>query len=446
MRNTQPLTQKLTAPLAFDLSADVPLALIEGVGSLLSLFANGEDGLLFENFSELDELFTTTQMLTAVASDGNTVGVAMSDSQWAGKSLSQVRAEAAELVNTATQSLVKASGSLSAGGWNFTSTGTFAGFKQATSSNPVGSVAASNIDWSGNDEGRSVNTDFGGGLGPAYGSGASGGPIDGLNICSVDISALNIFLNPTASGDTTAFMRLNSLKRLPGTHAWQATAGARPLWKANSGKPYLLFDGSNDNLLTGYVAQAGANCIIAKVQVPASLAATQIIAGAQGSGANRYFLGFDTSGRLIGGVGSDDETVIKGSNDLRGLSVTVGLSFDGTTVKLFEELAEVYSASQNSTPTTTIPLRIAARNNNGTADDFAAINLFGLVVARQMLTLDDFQRYRRLLVPFELGGEGLSQASPPGYTLLRTLNDDGSYKTMQTKNDSGTYVPGYGAN
>jgi len=185
-----------------------------------------------------------------------------------------------------------------------------------------------------------------------------------------------------------------SVRRIEGNHGIQGTSGARPTIQTAGGKLFLRFDALDDNLLTTFLAQNGANSIIAKVTVPASLAAAQVISGSSGSGANRCFLAVDTGGLLCGGVGSDSTTTIKGTTDLRGLTVVVGLSFDGTTVKLFVEEAEEYSAAQNSTPTVTIPHRIGANNNNGTAGSFWGGDIYHCVAVRKARTLAQFLSIR----------------------------------------------------
>jgi len=215
--------------------------------------------------------------------------------------------------------------------------------------------------------------------------------VDSAAVASVDLT--NQQLEPGAVA--TAYIATGSIPiTLPGNQAVQATAGFKPAYQAAGAK----FDASDDNLLTGYLAQAGANCIIAYVDVPATLAATQVVAGASGASANRVFVAFNTSGQLCAGVGSDSTTTVVGTTDWRGQTVVVALSFDGTTVNLYAGTASEYSAAQNSTPTTTIPFRIGALNNNGTAGSFCAHYVKRLLVARQALTLAQFKSIRSQLL------------------------------------------------
>lgn len=200
--------------------------------------------------------------------------------------------------------------------------------------------------------------------------------------------------NTAATNPATATFTLHSLKEVSHYPAAQSTAGFKPKYQTTG----ATFDATDDNLLTAYTAQNGANFIIAYVDVPATLAATQVMAGASGSAANRCFLAFNTSGQLCAGVGSDSTATIVGTTDWRSQSVVVALGFDGTTVKLFAGTAEEYSAAQNSTPTTAIPFRIGALNNNGTAGSFSGVALKDLLVGRQALTLAQFKSIRTQLI------------------------------------------------
>ena len=62
------------------------------------LFGHGEDGFLFGNFGELDELFTTTTGQTNVAANDDPVGLALDDHSWGSQTLAQIVAAQSELV------------------------------------------------------------------------------------------------------------------------------------------------------------------------------------------------------------------------------------------------------------------------------------------------------------------------------------------------------------
>lgn len=199
------------------------------------------------------------------------------------------------------------------------------------------------------------------------------------------------YYNLISTSDTAALIAdfdNISAKAVTGHAGRQATGTLKPLRQVEGAK----FDGSDDNLLSSYLAAAGANFIVAKTTVPASLVATQVIAGASGASANRVFIGINTSGFACGGVGSDATTTIVGTTDLRNTEADIALTFDGTTVRLIVNGAVEYEAAQNSTPTTTIPYRIGALNNNGTAGSFYAGAVKALLVGREYLTVARFNQ------------------------------------------------------
>ena len=94
---------------------------------------------------------------------------------------------------------------------------------------------------------------------------------------------------------------------------------------------------------------------------------TRFAIGSIGSSTNsRCFLGLGSSGELGGGIGNDSISVIKGADDVRGNWVTAILTWDGSTVDLYQDGTSVYSAAQSGVVNTTANFAIGAINNNGT--------------------------------------------------------------------------------
>lgn len=192
------------------------------------------------------------------------------------------------------------------------------------------------------------------------------------------------------AGDFIEFTEI-SIKELPGFHASQSNGTFKPTRQAQGAKG----DGSDDNLLSTYLASAGNNFLMAKTTVPVSLAATQLLAGASGSGANRFFLGINTSGQACAGIGSDSTGTIVGTSDLRGLEANIAVTCNATTVRLIVNDIVEYEAAQNSTPTTTIPFRAFAYNNNGTAASYYAGYIAELLAGTDYLDAAKFNLIRR---------------------------------------------------
>lgn len=170
----------------------------------------------------------------------------------------------------------------------------------------------------------------------------------------------------------------------------QGTGTLKPLRQTTGAK----FDGLGGNWLTDYTAGAGENFIVALVTVPATLGANQVFCGAVGAGiVDRCALGVaNATGQLAGAVGNQGQSVITGGPDLRGTRVVVGLTFNGSTVKLFAGESEVYSAAQSGVPTTSIPFCVGASNIGGDPAAFWAGAVEDARVGRQYLDLATFRQ------------------------------------------------------
>lgn len=206
-----------------------------------------------------------------------------------------------------------------------------------------------------------------------------------LYISTFSTGSTSIRIAPASNGESASFT-ITSLSRIAGYPAHQSSGSSRPTLKLSGGPYSILGDGSADNLLAQNSRAAAVNSLAAKITVPASIAATQVVFGLQASASTALFLALNTSGNICGGVGSDGIATIKGSADLRGTTGVAILVADGSTVTLYWNGEEVYSAAQNGNPSTSIPFRIGALNNNGTAQDFSAANIFQALAVRRALT------------------------------------------------------------
>jgi hypothetical protein len=158
------------------------------------------------------------------------------------------------------------------------------------------------------------------------------------------------------------------------------------------------YDGSDDNHLTPYKASSGPNFIVAYVNVPTSIPAAQVIVGAQNGASERFIVVIDTLGRLAAGVGAQAPAAIFSSSDLRGKTVVVALTCDGSTVKLFEDGAEVYSGAQSGTPTAVYPFRVGGTNNAGSAGSFFAGTIKNVIAGTEYLNLARYLQIRNDLI------------------------------------------------
>ena len=379
------------------LARDLTKSLVRGLAgqalfSLDAFMAAQEDGFWLD-FTKTDRHFQENVGATPADGVGEAIGLALDQRSWAGKTLAEILAAQAEILlngtfDTNTANWTSASSgvlSVNAGKLRIANGAASEGGAQQTPATIAGGMYKLGVD-GGSGDTASANV-----------------PIEvlGTNLARVGfLKNTHLDRYVIATGSTvTVYPRTNSttlgqyaefdnisLKRIPSHHATQATAGAKPVFQAAGAK----FDGSDDNLLTDMLASAAANFIVAKITVPATLAGLQIIAGASGASANRIYLSINTAGQLCAGVGSHVATFLVGSQDLRGQTVVVGLTLNGSTVKLFVNGVEEFSTAQGSTPTTAIPFRIGCLNNNGTAANFFAGTIEEILIGREYLTLARF--------------------------------------------------------
>lgn len=340
-------------------------------GNLLALFANGENGFLFGPYDDFTRLLTTSTGLVNVAANDDPVGLNLDRHSWGGQTLAQVLSAQSELVPN--QGLtggtvgVLGSGGATPTGITMQSGTGLAREVVALSSDANGSYQSLKI--SGTVSGGS--TVFPGiQLSPGNTSGIPAttalshqvklraaliaGSLTGFTVCTFAVNeysaagsyltTVNVvasialtgayqeitgiytpsnascaFIQPILSMSVANGVTVNatfqlwaaSAKRVPGNHALQGTTTKRPLWKANSGKPYLNFDGGDDNLGTGFLPTAAVTLAVA-LRASTTGASQIAIGGGATTGSKRCFIGLNTNGKLNAGWGS--ETI--GTNDL----------------------------------------------------------------------------------------------------------------------------------
>jgi hypothetical protein len=219
---------------------------------------------------------------------------------------------------------------------------------------------------------------------------------DGLSIDTTRTSTLWQDTSGTTPAVTTGdpIGRVDSLKASPAHTILQSSGTLRPTLQTTGAK----FDASDDNWLTDYYAGTGANFVVARVTVPSTISFNAALCGASEGAANRCRFGFDTAGKVVAGLGTQAETTIIGTTDRRGATLVVGFSFNGSTVRLFDDNVVAYEAAQAGVPTTSVAFRIGAFSNSGTA-----VNQFGgsikkMVIGREFLTLATYLQIRTALL------------------------------------------------
>lgn len=194
-------------------------------------------------------------------------------------------------------------------------------------------------------------------LGSTYGGGNQGA-------CSVNIRKADARENVVV---LPAYQRVDATwpATMLGNHA--ALSGAntfRPIYQVTPQR--LVFDGSDDRLLTT-LNPTTSGTIAMRLR---GTTASKVALGSQGASNGRAFLALASDGSLAAGVGADSTTTIKGSADIRNAWATGIVTWDGSTVKLYQDGTQVYSGAQNGAVNTTVPWMLGCLNNNATAASF----------------------------------------------------------------------------
>lgn len=338
---------------------------------------------------------------TPVTAVGQPIGLALDSGLWGGKTLAQVVAGQPELVvngdfssasDWAFDGLNAAGISIAGGKLNFDGTST--NFGQQNAFQSIGGMAAGKIykvQYTVNDYVTGAIRINAGKGGAALGTNrsANGTFIEYLFPSGTSPNVLNIQAGTGFIGSIDNV----SVKLIPGYHATQSNVNLKPVYQTTGGK----YDGLDDNLLTGYTAGPGENFIAALVTVPASIPSINVIAGTTDGIGGRFRIGIDTSGRFCAGVGSQLEGTIFAAGDLHSTKVVVGLSIDGSTVRLFSGATLAYAAAQAGVPPVTIPFRIGALNSNGTATNCFAGSIKRIIAAPASIDLPTWLNIARAM-------------------------------------------------
>lgn len=378
------------------LNQALPYGLIPGQFSLAAFMAAQTDGLWID-YTELALHWQTTAGQVLADSAGNPIGLSLDPRTWDGKTFAQVMTAQPELVangDFATNTIAGwVNSSLGTGSVDASSGAAVLSFTDAANRGKIeqslahssGVTLKHSFAVSGT---GSVDVELPGGYVANY----SAGTYTQFTVAS----GVNQKVSFLAAGASAVTVDNISVKLVPGQHALQATAGLRPLRQVAGGYSGAKFDGADDNQLTTYKAGSGANWIMALVTVPATLAARQVIIGANDvTATNNLALSIETDGKVSGAIGAQTQTTIKGTTDVRGQTLVIGLAADGTTVQLFVGgVAIEYSGAQSGAPTTATALMVGANNNNGAAANFFAGHVHKWLAGRSALTPVEYIRVR----------------------------------------------------
>ena len=183
-----------------------------------------------------------------------------------------------------------------------------------------------------------------------------------------------------ANGTTSAVADNFTMQTVAGNHGIQSLGTARPLYKTTPTR--MNFDGTDDRLST-FVNPSTSGSLVARIK---GTAASKFVIGSQGASDGRAGLGLAADGAVAAGIGTEGFTTIKGVTDLRNTWATVAVTWDGSTVKLYQGGTEVYSAAQSGAVNTTVPYTVGANNNNTLAQSFWAGDIGAVISIDRVLT------------------------------------------------------------
>lgn len=348
--------------------------------NLAAYLASLSDGVFYD-FLQTDRLFQENVGPTPANDPGEVIGLALSSRQWAGQTLAQYLAAQPELVangDFATGDLTgwtQALGTSSVLGGaarvqaNGTSEGrifqiipTVAGRTYRLSVRVVGGTAAGNVR-------ATTSTSI---ASPLLELSSSAGVVTGYFTATTSTTYIILRINTTTNGLYADFDDI-SVKEVSRYAATQATNSFRPTYQTGGGKG----DATDDRLLTGFSLSSGDGfLVVPDAQIPATLSATQVLAGAMDGSSNGWYLGITTGGALRGKVGQTtlDSTGI----DLRNGTHDLAMWTEGSTLYLWANGAVVASGAwTGSRPTTT--WNLFALNNNGTPSNFSGATVKAII-------------------------------------------------------------------
>jgi len=349
--------------------------LAKGVGvSLQAFMASQSDGLWYD-FSKTDRMFQENVGPTPADDPNEVIGLAISQRTWSGLTLAQVAAAATETV--ANGNFASATGWNVGAGWSI---GSGVATASTTSSNltygasvPLASrLYQVEFDWV--QAGGALFVDQGAG---ASASASTSGHKTFLLTSGAAPSHSVRYYGGTVSGSLDN-VTAKEVSRYPAT---QATGSFKPTVQTGGAKG----DATDDRLGTSFASSSGdAFNVYPAAIIPASLAATQVFAGAMDGASNGDYLAVTTGGALRAKVGATtlDSTGI----DLRGGTHDLAYWTDGATLYLYADGAIVASGAwTGSRPTTA--WNLFALNNNGTASNFTGATMKAALRGAQALTV-----------------------------------------------------------
>lgn len=347
------------------------------------------------DFTKTDRHFVAAQGPTLASNNGDLIGLAMDSASWARRTLEQQIAQASDLLggagsfSSATGWLVDGSTGVSGGKLNLTNSG-FATYSGASLVQNAWYRCTFTI------ESLTLGSASGISMRPGNNPGAvyttPGTYTDYIQFTgttgAVDISIVSRGGFPVGAAVIDNF----TVVPVTGFHGIQGTGSLKPARQTTGAK----FDGSDDNLLTAYLAGSSNNFLAGLLTIPATIASTQVIAGLQDATPSGLSLSVSTNGLIGGRVGTSSLTG-SGTSDQRGNRVPVAITGDGSSWRLFVGTAQENQGSASGM-STSVALRLGSLNNNGSASAFFGGSIERFIAGRDYLDLSRWLQIRSALL------------------------------------------------
>lgn len=191
----------------------------------------------------------------------------------------------------------------------------------------------------------------------------------------------------TAAGSTNVAANNDpvgrAVARAGGNNGTATNDGFRPLWIANSGKPYLQPDGTDDRLSTDFLANAGGAGLTLAFAGRISADLRAAIGGGDSATNKRAFLALTNGGLVSFGWGT---SVTVGTSRI-GQDITVLMTGDGSGRRGWVNGVEVSLVAPTGAPDGTGgSVTLCAYNNAGVPSSFQTGRLYGALAIDRKLT------------------------------------------------------------
>lgn len=368
-------------------------ALNNGGGDIIrSIFADGTDGFYFD-FSKTDRLFQTITDTPADDAGENIYrGLESHSPLWGAKTLGQLVASQPEMVTNGALTV-------DASGWTAVNSPTLAfststGVTITNAGTTYGLLYQALTTVVGRTYRLEVEIDFVG-VGSAraefqssaplivngslinVSSGASEGLRSGYFVATATTTYVTIG-NQNNNNSVGRFKNV-SVKEIPGNHGLQATTSAQPKWQAGG---LARFDGSDDALVTT-LTPATAMTLMFKGKLKDIIGASvfYVMGSRVTAGNDRFYLGYDNSGRLTATIGG---TALTRTGSLEATVGVGAVVLSGGVGKLYWNAVEGASGAVG-TPNTTVPFAIGAINTSGTLSAFFKDDIYHALAIKKAL-------------------------------------------------------------